>query len=98
MPSRGEGFGFVFLEAMACGLPVVASKTDGSREAVLDGKLGAMVDPDNPTEVASAIASALRSNDRTPPPGLSHFSFENFTKRLHTIVDQVLETPAATSA
>ena len=34
MPGRGEGFGFVFLEAMACGVPVVASTLDGSREAV----------------------------------------------------------------
>ena len=43
MPSWGEGFGFVFLEAMACGVPVVASAIDGGKEAVLDGKLGFVV-------------------------------------------------------
>ena len=33
MPGRGEGFGFVFLEALACGVPAVGSRLDGSREA-----------------------------------------------------------------
>ena len=35
MPGWGEGFGFVYLEAMACGIPVLGSKLDGSREALL---------------------------------------------------------------
>ena len=43
MPSRGEGFGRVFLEALAAGVPVVASKVDGSREAVRDGRWGTLV-------------------------------------------------------
>jgi phosphatidyl-myo-inositol dimannoside synthase len=34
MPGRGEGFGIVYLEALACGVPVVASQVDGGREAV----------------------------------------------------------------
>ena len=47
MPSRGEGFGIVLLEAAACGVPIVGSQVDGSREALLDGKLGRLVDPDD---------------------------------------------------
>ena len=47
MPSRGEGFGIVLLEAMACGVPALASAKDGGREALLDGKLGLLVDPDD---------------------------------------------------
>ena len=39
MPSAGEGFGYVVLEALACGIPVVASTIDGTREAVRGGKL-----------------------------------------------------------
>ena len=47
MPSKGEGFGIVFLEALACGKPVLAGNKDGSVDAVLGGQLGALVDPDD---------------------------------------------------
>ena len=45
MPSRGEGFGFVFLEALASGLPAIGSRHDGGREALLGGELGARERP-----------------------------------------------------
>jgi glycosyltransferase involved in cell wall biosynthesis len=91
MPSRGEGFGIVFLEAMACGIPVVASKVDGSRETVLNGKLGILVDPTNPNEVETGILEALRRPKGVIPDGLENFSFEHFTSRLHTIIGQILK-------
>ena len=91
MPSRKEGFGFVFLEAMACGIPVIASRTDGSREAVRDGLLGALVDPDQPAELHQAIREALRKPRGVIPEGLAYFSFENFTRRVGELVDEVLE-------
>jgi glycosyltransferase involved in cell wall biosynthesis len=90
MPSRGEGFGFVFLEAMACGVPVIGSCHDGGREALLGGQLGALVDSSNPAEIRAAIVDALRDGPREIPPGLEFFSFENFEKRVHEIVDEVL--------
>jgi phosphatidylinositol alpha-1,6-mannosyltransferase len=86
MPSRGEGFGFVFLEAMASGVPVIASKHDGGREAVLDGDLGALVDPSNPAEIRTAITDALERGERTIPQGLGYFAFERFIERVHAIV------------
>src|SRR5688500_18199955 len=59
MPSRLEGFGYVFLEALAAGVPVIASKVDGSREAVRNGVWGALVDPYRPEELVVACSAAL---------------------------------------
>ena len=52
-------FGVVFFEALACGVPVIGSKVDGSREALLDGQLGCLVDPNVPEELVKAIADVL---------------------------------------
>ncbi len=89
MPSRGEGFGFVFLEAMACGIPVIASKVDGGREAVMNGNLGHIVDPDNPREIKSAILATLQQKTHVIPRGLEYFSYEKFEHRLHKIIDKI---------
>jgi phosphatidylinositol alpha-1,6-mannosyltransferase len=89
MPSRGEGFGYVILEAIASGVPAVVSKHDGGREAVLEGKLGTLVDPSNPAEIRAAIADALESRERTILAGLDYFAFERFTERVHAIVRAV---------
>jgi len=92
MPSRGEGFGIVLLEAMACGVPVIASKLDGSREAVRGGTLGLIVNPDDALEIEEAIIQAL-SMPREVPEGLDYFSLERFRKRLGGILDG-LQSPA----
>jgi glycosyltransferase involved in cell wall biosynthesis len=90
MPSRGEGFGYVFLEALASGVPVIGSKHDGGREALLNGELGLLVDPANPAEIAAAIREVLeRPRERVIPPKLDYFSFENFKRRLSAIVDTI---------
>ncbi|HEX8155439.1 MAG TPA: glycosyltransferase family 4 protein [Thermoanaerobaculia bacterium] len=89
MPSRGEGFGFVFLEAMAAGVPVIASKHDGGREAVRDGALGLLVDPASPAELRAAIVESLGKRERRVPEGLAYFRFANFESRVHEIVHHV---------
>jgi len=55
-----EGFGIVFLEAAAAGVPQVAGDSGGAAEAVADGETGLVVHrPDDPSEVASALARLL---------------------------------------
>jgi phosphatidylinositol alpha-1,6-mannosyltransferase len=66
LPSRlpdegvgGEGFGIVFLEASAHGLPVVAGDEGGALDAVVDGETGCLVDPTNDEALAEAITGLL---------------------------------------
>lgn len=62
MPSTGEGFGIVFLEAMACGTPVLAGDVDGSVDAVDQGRLGRLVDPNDVNAIADGIIGLLQGN------------------------------------
>lgn len=59
MPSRGEGFGIVFLEALYYGLPVIAGGVDGSPDALDGGRLGILVDPGSPAAISGAILEAV---------------------------------------
>jgi glycosyltransferase involved in cell wall biosynthesis len=60
MPSTGEGFGIVFLEAMGCGTPVLGGNQDGSVDALDGGKLGLLVDPCSVDAIAAGLTSLLR--------------------------------------
>jgi phosphatidyl-myo-inositol alpha-mannosyltransferase len=55
----GESFGYVLLEAMAAGLPVVASRIPGYDEVVRDGREGFLVPSDDPRAVADAAAKVI---------------------------------------
>ena len=59
LPSRGEGFGLVYLEAMRFGRPCLASIHDAGREVVEPPRAGLAANPDNPDELADAIARLL---------------------------------------
>ncbi len=89
MPGTGEGFGFVFLEAMACGIPVVGSLKDGSREALRDGMLGELVDPGNPLSIQQGILNALERG-REIPSGLDYFAWPAFSARVSRSVRALL--------
>jgi glycosyltransferase involved in cell wall biosynthesis len=95
LPSRKEGFGIVFLEAAWCGLPVTGGNRDGSTEALLDGQLGTLVDPESRVEIEEALYSAL-SNPLNPEQKEeqrrlvnAHFGYEQFKKRLSCGLEQL---------
>ncbi|MCM1981595.1 glycosyltransferase [Lyngbya confervoides] len=60
MPSKLEGFGIVFLEALASGKPVLASASDGGQDAVCNGKLGILVDPEDVAAIAAQTIQILQ--------------------------------------
>jgi len=70
MPSQMEGFGIVFLEALISGKPVIAGDQDGSTDALDDGNLGVLVNPENSEAVAEAIIKV--SNKSYPNELLYH--------------------------
>ncbi|MFH1225461.1 MAG: glycosyltransferase family 4 protein [Candidatus Diapherotrites archaeon] len=56
---KSEGYGIVFLEANACGKPVIGGRNAGMLDAVADGKTGLLVEPSNVEEISSAIVKLL---------------------------------------
>jgi len=77
---------------MACGVPVVASNVDGSREAVRAGALGILVDPSDQGNVRARILEALRRPKGVIHQGLEYFSYINFERQLPRILENVVST------
>jgi glycosyltransferase involved in cell wall biosynthesis len=63
MPSRLEGFGMVFVEALARGLPCIGRRAFAMPELIDDGVTGAIVDSLDPKDVAEAIRRTLASDE-----------------------------------
>ncbi len=96
MPSRGEGFGFVFLEAMAQGTPVIGGNVDATPEVIADGETGYLV---NPTSVEAIVAAASRLlGDETLRRRMGQagrrrveqeFSFSQFQRQLVSYLSEI---------
>ena len=90
MPSKKEGFGIVFIEALACGLTVIAGNQDGSVDAVRNGELGLLVNPDSTEEVRQAVVTGLvrakqldeRAKQKQSRQAVEAFGFEQYRQHL----------------
>ena len=92
MPSKGEGFGLVYLEAMAHGLPCICSDVDAAREVVVHGESGFIVDPSNPFDLAERILQLLGQPELRRRMGqagkeryLEYFTEDHFQTRLRKV-------------
>lgn len=98
MPSKGEGFGIVFIEAMACGRNVIAGNADGSKDALRNGELGMILDADNVDAIANAIAEKIDNKekyDAVYAVGLqqkvvAYFGFAAYKQKLKWILNPIL--------
>ncbi len=86
MPSTGEGFGIVFLEAARSGLAVIGGVRDGSLDALADGEIGRLVDPDDPRQLVDALVSELNRRGPASPGSVERFAFNNFSKHVDDLV------------
>ena len=66
MPSKGEGFGIVYLEALACGKPTIGGNQDGAIDALCHGELGVLVNPDNIDEIGETIVEIIQGKYPLP--------------------------------
>jgi len=107
MPSRvdrhentfwsGEGFGIVYIEAAACGRPVIASMDGGAPETIIPEQTGLLVNPRSEESVAQGIADILRDPARSDSMGRNgrllveqEFSREKFRHNIQKLVSQSL--------
>lgn len=96
MPSLFEPFGIVLLEAMASGLPIVASNVGGVPEVVDEEKTGLLVEPGNPKSLAAALEYILsneslrRSMGRAGRKRVSQFSWDLIVPKILKVYEQVI--------
>lgn len=98
LPSQAEGISNVILEAMACGLPVVATAVGGNPELVADGETGRLTPPQNPQALAETMAAYLDDPELLKLHGiqgrrrvLEEFSLDAMVARYLSVYDELLQ-------
>jgi glycosyltransferase involved in cell wall biosynthesis len=89
MPSTKEGFGIVFIESMYYHKPVIAGNKDGSVDALLNGKLGLLVDPGNKNEISESIRKMIADRDAYMPDRqllMENFSFPVYKEKWRNVL------------
>ncbi len=91
LPSRWEGMPNALLEAMACGLPCVATRVSGSEDIISDGINGLLVEPEQPAEMASSLCRIIEDPDLAQRLGLEGRETVANRYELSSVVERCLE-------
>jgi glycosyltransferase involved in cell wall biosynthesis len=96
LPSRYEGISNTIIEAMASGLPVVATRVGGNAELVIEGETGMLVAAEDPNAMAAALHSYVASHERRRAHGAAgrarveaRFSLRNMVDGYLAVYDEV---------
>ncbi|HEY2461332.1 MAG TPA: glycosyltransferase family 4 protein [Candidatus Acidoferrum sp.] len=99
LPSKGEGFGLVYLEAMACGKPVIGGAHGGAPEVIEDGKTGYLVEHGDAGQLATSLETLLADPAMAREMGARgkqrverEFRFTVFAKSLKKILRDLCES------